>query len=36
MENNSCETFWNEFLRNDRNEYENIYLKLKELNYKSF
>ena len=28
MGNNYCETFWNEFLRNDRNEYENIYLKL--------
>ena len=29
MGNNYCETFWNEFLRNDKNEYENIYLKLK-------
>ena len=29
MGNNYCETFWNKFLRNDRNEYENIYLKLK-------
>ena len=29
MGNNYCERFWNEFLRNDRNEYENIYLKLK-------
>ena len=29
MGNNYSETFWNKFLRNDRNEYENIYLKFK-------
>ena len=30
MGNNYCETFWNEFLRNDRNEYLKHLFKIKD------